>query len=282
MASAFEKYTTGDDTNGSFNSNIQFDAQTFTIGTVGDNLTFNISSVDVKIKGGDADDTALVSVQGVKPDGTPDGVSISTGTSAAIGETARWMNVTMTNAALKASTQYCLIVNPGAGASYTIGWREDESSASYAGGSLWRTNDTGGTWAEESTKDKMFQINGGDYAGTLCTLADARNKGGANASSTATNESLVSDYVKQAEGIINAVTRFDWVAQYASLTDEVKFILNQTASDLAAIYIITYDMSGFTDRVEAETMVNVYRESVARGLSLLRNQEVKSFMVSDT
>ena len=35
-------------------------------------------------------------------------------------------------------------------------------------------------------------------------------------------------------------------------------------------------MSGYTaDTVEAETMINVYREAIQRGLSLLRNQEVK-------
>ena len=37
-------------------------------------------------------------------------------------------------------------------------------------------------------------------------------------------------------------------------------------------------MAGYTSIVEAETMVNVYRESIARGLSILRNQEVKTFV----
>ena len=63
----------------------------------------------------------------------------------------------------------------------------------------------------------------------------------------------------------------------------MKFIFNQVASDLAAIYIITYDMSAYTAAtVEAETMLNIYREAVARGLSLLRDQNVRKFITGDT
>ncbi len=113
------------------------------------------------------------------------------------------------------------------------------------------------------------------------SLADASNKAGANANAGAKEEVLMSDYVRQAEGTINAVTRFNWVKTYSSLTDDVRFILNDVASDLAAIYAITYDMSGFTDRVEAETMINVYRDAALRGLSILKNQEVKTFMTGD-
>ena len=88
--------------------------------------------------------------------------------------------------------------------------------------------------------------------------------------------------IKDGRNRINANTRFNWVDAYSSLTDEVKFILNDVASSLAAIYIITYDISGFTDRVEAETMINVLRDSALAELAILKNKEVKDFMVDDS
>ena len=55
-------------------------------------------------------------------------------------------------------------------------------------------------------------------------------------------------------------------------------IATQVVEDIAAIYGITYDMSGFTSRIEAEDMINVLRDSALRGLSLLRDQKVVTFI----
>jgi len=154
-------------------------------------------------------------------------------------------------------------------------WEED-----IAGGNAFEFQDP--DWTDNAPVDMLFVIKGGEYSGTLCTLADAVNKAGANVSAGGSEEGLVSDFVRQAEGTIAAVTKFDWVDAYASISDDVKYILNDVASNLAAIYIISYDMSGYTaDTVEAETMINVYRESIARGLSLLKDQEVKDFITGD-
>lgn len=290
MASAFEKWVTGDDTDihtwDSDADNFSKVAMTFTIGSVGDNLTFNLTSVDVKLFKTGAIQDVDISITEVLPDGSPDLNNVlSTGTILAASiptVTGAWLNATMTTAGLKASTQYALVVSGQVTSASTIklSWKADVGGG-YAGGNLWTLAGAATVWVDQAPIDCLFQINGGDYAGTLCTLADARNKAGANVNTAAANESLMSDYVRQAEGLINANTRFNWVDAYSTLTDDVKFILNEVASNLAAISAITYDMSGFTDRVEAETMINVYRDAVLRGLSILRNQEVKSFMVGD-
>ena len=65
---------------------------------------------------------------------------------------------------------------------------------------------------------------------------------------------------------------------YASLNVDVKGILKETASNLAAIYVITYDMGGYTSRVEAEDMINVLRDAALRNLALLRDKKTKDFM----
>ncbi len=291
MVSTFEKYITGDDTETDNALGTRSFAMTFTIGTVEDNLTFDVSSIDIFLKFSGADSgTLAVGIYQTLPDGKPDteSTAISTGTITIneAGITTKWFNSQMSTGSLKANGVYALVLTENAALANVFPRLDGDGG--YAGGKGYATTDlTDNTlWtdlASFAAGDLLFAINGGDYNGTLCTLANAVNKAGANASSTGSNETLVSDYVRQAEGVINAATRFNWVTAYSGLTDQVKFILNQVASDLAAIYIITYDMSGYTaDTVEAETMLNIYREAIARGLSLLRNQEVKRFIENDT
>ncbi len=287
MARRQEWYTAGDDQDEDWDPDADQKAMTFTLGTTGNNLTFNITQIKVKLKNtGTPTGNQTWEIQGVQPDGSPDGTALSTGTlDMALVTAEGWYTITMSAATLEAGQQYALVGKDGyLSAGNLLNWRYDDANGTYGGGNMWVSTNTGATWQDRgSGEDCMFQIEGGSYEGTLCSLADAVNKAGANASSGGTEEVLVSDFVRQAEGVINAVTRFDWVGAYSGLTDEVRFILNQVASDLAAIYIITYDMSGYTaDTVEAETMLNIYREAIARGLSLLRNQEVKRFIENDT
>ena len=41
---------------------------------------------------------------------------------------------------------------------------------------------------------------------------------------------------------------------------------------------IQYDMSGFSSRIEAETMLDVQRDMAMRGLSLLKDKKVTDFV----
>lgn len=82
----------------------------------------------------------------------------------------------------------------------------------------------------------------------------------------------------QVEALINAVCRFNFSDNYATLNVDVKGLLKEVASNLAAIYVIIYDMSGFTTRIEAEDMINVLRDAALRGLALLRDKKATDFM----
>ena len=82
----------------------------------------------------------------------------------------------------------------------------------------------------------------------------------------------------QAESLINAITRFNWSDVYSTLNVDTKGLLKEAASNIAAIYAIQYDMSGFTSRVEAEDMINVLRDAALRAMSLLRDKKVKEFI----
>ena len=114
--------------------------------------------------------------------------------------------------------------------------------------------------------------------GIFCTTAEVERKAGANCSAVSKAEAYTNDYVTQAESTINVLTRYNWSDAYAGLDVDVKGLLKQITSDLAAINVIQYDMSGFTSRIEAEDMINVLRDSALRGLSILRDKKNQKFM----
>lgn len=109
--------------------------------------------------------------------------------------------------------------------------------------------------------------------GTFCINADVLRKAGANANSTATAEAYTNVFILDAESFINILTRKNWTDAYAGLNADVKYILREAASCLAAIYAINYDMSGFTSMAEAETMLDVLRDGAERSIGLLADQK---------
>ena len=116
--------------------------------------------------------------------------------------------------------------------------------------------------------------------GIFATTAEVGYKAGANASATSKAEAYVNSYMTQVESQINCMCRYNFSDAYAALDVDVKGLLKEVASNLAAIYVIQYDMSGFTSRVEAEDMINVLRDAALRGLSILRDKKVQDFMVA--
>ena len=114
--------------------------------------------------------------------------------------------------------------------------------------------------------------------GIFCTIAEVERKAGANCSAVSKAEAYVDDYTTQAESLINVLCRFNFSDAYAGLDADVRGILKEVASNLAAIYVISYDMSGFTTRTEAEDMINILRDGALRGLSILRDKKAQDFI----
>ena len=116
--------------------------------------------------------------------------------------------------------------------------------------------------------------------GIFCTTAEVERKAGANCSAVSKAVDYTNDYVTQAESLINVMTRYNWSDAYAALDVDVKGILKEAASDLAAIYVIQYDMSGFSSIVEAEDMVNILRDAALRAISILKDKKQEDFMIN--
>ena len=114
--------------------------------------------------------------------------------------------------------------------------------------------------------------------GIFATTAEVQRKAGANASTTANTEAYINDFMTQAESEINALTRVNWSDLYTTLDVDVKAILKEAASNLAAMYVIVFDMSGFTSRQEATTMLDMLRDAYLRALGVLREIQVQTFV----
>jgi hypothetical protein len=119
-------------------------------------------------------------------------------------------------------------------------------------------------------------------AGTLCVNADAIKKAGLNASATVVAEGYTNIYIKMAEGFVCANAKYDYVTNYASVSTIGKEALRDITSSMAGIYMILYDMSGFTSRTEAQTMLDINWTIVREGLTLLRDDKYHAFVLRGT
>ena len=112
----------------------------------------------------------------------------------------------------------------------------------------------------------------------FCTTAEVERKAGAGVSAVSIAAAYTEDYITQAESEINVFCRFNFSDAYAALDVDVKGILKEVASNLAAIYAIQYDFSGYNSRIEAEDMINVLRDAALRGMSILRDKKAQDFV----
>jgi len=114
--------------------------------------------------------------------------------------------------------------------------------------------------------------------GIFATTAEVQRKAGANASATSNVEAYINNFMHQAESFINIYTRVNYSDSYSGLNTDVKGLLKEVASNLAAIYVINYDMSGFSSRSEAESMIDTLRDAALRGLALLKEKKHTDFI----
>ena len=85
--------------------------------------------------------------------------------------------------------------------------------------------------------------------------------------------------IVRCEAIVACATRFDWVnLSAATIDDNVEGMLAEATGCLAAIYGVTFDMSGYTSRVEAEDIINVLRDRYLLAISILRDKKTQEFI----
>ncbi len=114
--------------------------------------------------------------------------------------------------------------------------------------------------------------------GIFATTAEVVRKAGAGASAVAVDEAYTNDFMTQAEAQINAETTKNWSDAYGTLDVDVQGVLKLAASNLAAMYVISYDMGGYTSRLEAQTMLDVLWNGYLAAIKILKEKNRQTFM----
>ena len=112
----------------------------------------------------------------------------------------------------------------------------------------------------------------------MTTEAECKQKAGANVAA-GFSDAMYTAAGLQAECTVNSMCRYNFSDAWAALNVDVKYLISDIVSSMVAIQAIMYDMSGYTSRTEAEDMVNVLRDGILRGLSILRDKKVQDFTI---
>jgi len=85
---------------------------------------------------------------------------------------------------------------------------------------------------------------------------------------------------QQIMALINCITKKNYTDLIAadSINVDVKGIFSDTVSSYIAMQGIKYDMSGYTDRIEAEDMLTIERDTMLRGLGIIKQQAAQDFI----
>lgn len=116
--------------------------------------------------------------------------------------------------------------------------------------------------------------------GTLAVNADVLEECGDKADSTYTAEAYTNKYIKKAEGLLCAKSRYDWVTNYASISTIGKEILRDAVSSYAAVKCIKQNMAVFTSRQEALIMINVLWATWAEVYKLIGDNKYRDFILT--
>lgn len=116
------------------------------------------------------------------------------------------------------------------------------------------------------------------HTGIFATAAECASKAGENVDLTGWTEANINQWCSEAESFINCMSRYNWSDAYANLNADVKKILTGACSNLVAIYGISYNMNGFTTRIEAEDMINILRDRAMQDIMMLSDNAIQKFM----
>lgn len=114
---------------------------------------------------------------------------------------------------------------------------------------------------------------------TLCDSGAVKLKAGVNVSTSIT-AAQYTQLINEAEGFLSTQAKYDFVTNYSSVSTIGKTALQDGCSSYAALGAINYDMSGFTSRTEAQTMLDVNWSKVVEVVNLIKDDKYKSFVVS--
>ena len=114
--------------------------------------------------------------------------------------------------------------------------------------------------------------------GIFIKNADIQARAGTNANATAKATAATDVYVLDVESFINVTSKYNFSDAYAGLNADVKELLVEAGASLCAIKVIMWDMSGYTNLSEAQTMIDILYTNAQDALRLLKEKQYQTFM----
>jgi len=108
---------------------------------------------------------------------------------------------------------------------------------------------------------------------TFTTSGATIYKAGVNAAASITGHWQIDNWIDDVEHYICLLCRTDFISAWGTMDANKKYVLREAVENLAAIYCIQYDMSGYTSRVEAEDMINILWARFQDCVMLLKDQK---------
>lgn len=113
----------------------------------------------------------------------------------------------------------------------------------------------------------------------FCSSGAAIIKAGAGANSSVIQSgAFLAGWSDEAESVICATARKNLIDSYSSVNSSGKYILQNVCSSMIAQKIIIYSMQNYTNLREAETMLDILENDVRRGLQLIEEDKVKTYL----
>lgn len=114
---------------------------------------------------------------------------------------------------------------------------------------------------------------------TLTTSGACVVKAGNNVNdSIALSGAVLAKWSDDAEATLSVRTKYDWVGNYSKIGANYKNILSDTTSSMVAMNMVSYDMSGYTSKREAETILDVLRDGIVTNIEILKEAANKDNM----
>ena len=111
------------------------------------------------------------------------------------------------------------------------------------------------------------------HTGIFATADECKQKAGGGVSDASSAEAYINQFCAEAESFINVLCRENYSDSYSGLNADVKAILKEACSNLAAIYMVQYDTSGYNNSREAENIININWARFVQCIGLLRDQK---------
>ena len=86
--------------------------------------------------------------------------------------------------------------------------------------------------------------------------------------------------ISGAEAQICSEARYNFIENYNSLNGQTRLLLDDAVSSYVANLMIAYDMSVFTSRVEAESMINLHTNIWNSTKALVKEKKVTDFIIN--